>query len=119
MRRMFGRIAGVAAVVFAAVVVCPLVRSEALKISTAGGFSSARLGGGTAAAVAPNQGSGSPGAQLGVPTAVLGWAELYVGCFSDGGNWTFNTLPRHGQFSTADALGGADACGKPIPYKML
>ena len=100
------------------------LRAEAGGVAS-GGFSAAFLGGaGVSPAngriTVPNASSGpAPGVQLGVPTAVIGWAELYNGCSINSGSWTVTAPPSHGSVSFATYLGGADACGNPIPYNEL
>jgi RHS repeat-associated protein len=63
-------------------------------------------------------GTGSP-SQLGVPTAIIGWAELYNGCFLDAGSWQVTSPPSHGTLSFSTFYGATDACGNSIPYNEM
>jgi RHS repeat-associated protein len=136
MRRTFGRIARLVFAIFGAMVVCaPIVRTELLDPrfyriaavsgpvgSAEAGFSMTRFGApASGLATAPNASAGSlpGGVQLGVPTVVLGWAELYNGCFLNEGSWTVTVPPSHGAISFEVFSGGTDACGNPVPYNGL
>jgi RHS repeat-associated protein len=110
----------------AALAVAALFMVLSLLPASAGSEKSAAVGGFSASTsrhfpdVGPlaATGTGSP-SQLGVPTAITGWAELYNGCFLDAGSWKVTSPPSHGTLSFSTFYGATDGCGNSIPYNEM
>jgi hypothetical protein len=58
-------------------------------------------------------------AQLGVEAVLIGWEELYNGCFFDSGSWQVNSFPSHGALITRIVSSGTDGCGNPNQYNDI